>query len=240
MDKDYVMSLLQDRDDMKDPRLINRGDYIDASLYQMLKEADTKHFNRVFKRNDDILYIKHTPYRVEVMCKECGRLFIAELSKTAICKSFSGILCDECKAKQELAKVALKEKQDEYYRNLLDMRTQNFIDTLFSPKELVHIQHPSKIFKEYVDDAKIKELVNSLSYEAFLGSAYWECIRLYKLKQAGYSCSLCNSKKGLNVHHRTYTHHGLEHKRIYADQDLIVLCKDCHAKFHGKGVYAEL
>jgi 5-methylcytosine-specific restriction endonuclease McrA len=35
----------------------------------------------------------------------------------------------------------------------------------------------------------------------------------------------------VNVHHRTYEHHGEEHQ--YLD-DLILLCHPCHSKFHGK------
>lgn len=38
-----------------------------------------------------------------------------------------------------------------------------------------------------------------------------------------------SSKEGLNVHHNSYAHHGQEHKHL---EDLVVLCNNCHKKFH--------
>lgn len=80
----------------------------------------------------------------------------------------------------------------------------------------------------------IKEKVNELTYNDFLKTTYWKGIKEYKLNKANHKCALCNSKKNLNVHHKTYERHGLEHLYEVADEDLIVLCKDCHAKFHDK------
>lgn len=56
----------------------------------------------------------------------------------------------------------------------------------------------------------------------------WKEARRRALKRAGFACQLCNSKdKTLNVHHRTYERRGNEQ-----NNDIIVLCEDCHRKFH--------
>ena len=98
-----------------------------------------------------------------------------------------------------------------------------------------------KGLKNFVMDASniydhnyIKREVNKLQYKDFLKTAYWQGIRKYKLDKANNKCALCNSKKRLNVHHKTYDRHGTEHLPEVADEDLIVLCQDCHAKFHDK------
>nr|DAW76172.1 MAG TPA: Protein of unknown function (DUF968) [Bacteriophage sp.] len=36
------------------------------------------------------------------------------------------------------------------------------------------------------------------------------------------------------MHHKTYENHGREFNRDIADSDLIVLCRECHEKFHDK------
>jgi len=51
------------------------------------------------------------------------------------------------------------------------------------------------------------------------------------VSQRGGKCELCGKKKNLHVHHTTYENHGLEHIHL---NDLMVLCKICHAKFHDK------
>ena len=81
---------------------------------------------------------------------------------------------------------------------------------------------------------KIQDAVRSLSYSDFLQTPYWDGVRNYKLRKSGYKCELCGKSGILNVHHKTYENHGLEHLRSIANKDLIVLCKDCHYKFHDK------
>ena len=67
------------------------------------------------------------------------------------------------------------------------------------------------------------------SYETYLQSPEWDRKRKAALKRAEYHCQLCNGQEKLNVHHRTYDRLG--HER---SADLIVLCENCHAQFHGK------
>lgn len=69
------------------------------------------------------------------------------------------------------------------------------------------------------------------SYKDFLLSPAWEALRSAALIYAGNCCQICNSKKHLNVHHRHYNNAWGQEKL----NDLTVLCRKCHAKFHGIG-----
>ena len=73
-----------------------------------------------------------------------------------------------------------------------------------------------------------------MDYHDFLKTPCWHGVRSYKLRNAKYCCELCGKKGVLNVHHKTYENHGREFDRDIADSDLIVLCRECHEKFHDK------
>ncbi|MGL5347563.1 MAG: hypothetical protein ACRDA3_09425 [Peptostreptococcaceae bacterium] len=67
-------------------------------------------------------------------------------------------------------------------------------------------------------------------YKDYLKTIHWDDMRKYKLKEANYKCQLCGVKETeLHVHHNNYDNLGDE-----CPSDLIVLCKDCHSKFHNK------
>lgn len=69
-----------------------------------------------------------------------------------------------------------------------------------------------------------------MEYQDYLATDEWRQRRAVAIDWARGACQLCNSpKKPLNVHHRTYDRLGAE-----LPADLVVLCKDCHAKFHDK------
>lgn len=68
------------------------------------------------------------------------------------------------------------------------------------------------------------------AYAEYLLSDVWQGKRTAALERAGNRCQLCNGTKILNVHHRTYERIGAE-----APEDLTVLCRSCHAKFHDVG-----
>lgn len=64
-------------------------------------------------------------------------------------------------------------------------------------------------------------------YLAYLLSGGWRARRNRALKDAGYRCSRCPSKRDLEVHHLTYERLGGER-----DSDLAVLCAGCHRAEH--------
>ena len=64
-------------------------------------------------------------------------------------------------------------------------------------------------------------------YRLYLKSPEWQEIRQQILRFWDYKCATCYSEYDLHVHHRTYKRVGNEELN-----DLIVLCENCHAKFH--------
>lgn len=76
------------------------------------------------------------------------------------------------------------------------------------------------------DNLSASEL-RSMPYKEYLQTQHWKDTRYAAMKRAGFSCQICNSKKPLQTHHRTYERRGFE-----LPSDLIVLCADCHKHFH--------
>lgn len=88
-----------------------------------------------------------------------------------------------------------------------------------------------------------------MPYDKYLQTPHWKWLRSRALHKADYRCQVCNSRKSLEVHHRTYQsipfethpHHSFPmmwneagKDEDFDHNDLIVLCNDCHALFHHK------
>lgn len=73
------------------------------------------------------------------------------------------------------------------------------------------------------------KFVAKFTYKEYLASPEWQKKRKAKLAASGNKCQLCASSKDLNVHHNTYTR-----VRKELPEDLVVLCRECHEKFHDK------
>lgn len=73
--------------------------------------------------------------------------------------------------------------------------------------------------------------LRTMPYKQYLQTPEWQERRKAALKRAGYKCQVCNRSRQLHTHHRTYERRGAELAR-----DLIVLCDECHALYHGKGL----
>lgn len=91
---------------------------------------------------------------------------------------------------------------------------------------LVHTVHINNILeaKSYIWSIVYKEY-----HKRVLKGSHWKSLKLQAIHRAGNRCQLCNAKGRLHVHHRTYENIGNE-----SLNDLIVLCNDCHEKFHDK------
>lgn len=87
----------------------------------------------------------------------------------------------------------------------------------------IEYQKRTDAFNQRVADLR------AMPYRDYLETDHWKDIRKQMLKRAHFSCQLCSAKGELHVHHRTYENRGNEQ---YGD--LIVLCANCHAKFHDK------
>lgn len=66
-----------------------------------------------------------------------------------------------------------------------------------------------------------------MNYQEYLKSSKWEYIREWILTFWDHRCTICNSRKEVQVHHRTYERLGNE-----LTTDLIVLCDRCHELHH--------
>lgn len=95
-----------------------------------------------------------------------------------------------------------------------------------SPKERIN-----QIRYSNVNWKTISDHIKGMEYQDFLQTPYWKAIAAHSKYRAGYRCQVCNSAYDLATHHRDYKIHGSEHANIY---ELVVLCDDCHSKFHGQ------
>ncbi len=77
----------------------------------------------------------------------------------------------------------------------------------------------------YVDPPK----PTVVDYGEYLRSESWAAKRRRALKFWRYRCCLCNSRVRPHTHHRTYERIGDE--RL---EDLVILCRACHAHHHRK------
>lgn len=67
-----------------------------------------------------------------------------------------------------------------------------------------------------------------LGYQEYLTTDAWRRKSDFMKTRFGHRCQLCNRRGNLNTHHRTYERVGAE--RV---DDLTVLCRKCHERFHG-------
>ena len=249
MDKEFVKMIITTKDN-KDKRLIMSGDFIDNELFETLCNTTQKLANKAFYSYSSTEIIKSN-YDVEIKCSDCGSMHVENGSKTAIFNTIRKLkgyhsyygnalntLCNEClrklqyeKEKQEkLAKEEYETRvasETDYYKKYILDPNMEFDDDTSTKDKIETVMHIG-----CADENSIKRKIKSMQYSDFLKTQYWEGVRCYKLRKADFKCELCGTKGKLNVHHRTYENHGLEHRRSVADKDLIVLCEKCHKKFH--------
>jgi 5-methylcytosine-specific restriction endonuclease McrA len=69
--------------------------------------------------------------------------------------------------------------------------------------------------------------LKKMPYAEFLKTSFWYVVRERVRQRDGNLCQMCGDERQniLEVHHRTYEHHGREDEYI---GDLILLCDECH------------
>lgn len=192
--------------------------------------------------------------REETVCKtnitDTIKKIKSERNKKArIASYFSSVrlLCSECENKRKEQEKIESEKYQKKFVEESEKKNEDYVTQYLdnnrsfnkdvSPKiKIFTIMKKGNFLSEnyFLDDEYIQSVIKKMSYSDFLKTPYWDGVRNYKLKKSGYCCELCKKKGVLNVHHKNYENHGLEHLERVADKDLIVLCKDCHEKFHDK------
>ena len=200
----------------------------------------------------DIFYGSECPYKVELTCKYCGNTFIRELGKGKIYNLIEDkvdesdvdiLFCESCAQEHIVNELNCRlldiqnndALMEEKRLNKIQHNTEYYIDNFLNPEcSWVETFPQNKRFYELsaysVNEKDIKDHIKGMSYYDFLNTPYWKAIAQQVKYKAGFKCQLCGSNQNLNVHHRTYEHHGEELK--YMKSDLIVLCKHCHEKFH--------
>lgn len=112
-----------------------------------------------------------------------------------------------------------------------DMKVDAPIDFRQAFNRIVH-EFKGKRGKQFA------EYINSMNYHNFLNTLYWNIVshrKRYKIRK----CAICGSRQNLQVHHLTYENHGYEHRKRVFDNDLQVLCQDCHSVIHGETQYVK-
>lgn len=92
-------------------------------------------------------------------------------------------------------------------------------EELFSPEARRRLSRKSQV----------KHETSYSRYSGYIQSSHWKDIRRQRLAMDGFQCSICGTAKNLEVHHLTYERLG--HEDL---DDLVSLCKRCHAKVHEK------
>ena len=122
-----------------------------------------------------------------------------------------------------------------FFNALENLRTNHIYEYCSYPKhELTYedyraIDNAVSIFRvtNHITDEYGDSRTN---YDDYIKSPQWRQIRAMMLNKYG-KCQLCSSTKNLEVHHNSYDHIGEEKEHL---EDLVVLCHDCHSKFHNK------
>nr|DAU90325.1 MAG TPA: HNH endonuclease bacteriophage, HNH Endonuclease, DNA.52A [Bacteriophage sp.] len=130
----------------------------------------------------------------------------------------------------------LEEQADEWIeqeKTLTLDPTKQFNPGISVKEKFELIQPPQDSKGEH--ERLLEQAVKSMKYHDFLKTPYWNACACRRRQMAGYACELCGATGvALQVHHKTYEHHGMEHIERILRKDTVVLCENCHAKFHNK------
>lgn len=212
-------------DDIK--KLIElKNKYTMSYIRQCIKKCESKQ-DRIF-------------FNVERRCYDCSTILHIAVSKTELENIIQEIgkqyRCKDCEKKLKEQKKAKAELSKQNEENRRVYTTNMFITNYLNPECSWNIPPKnwyralcSEYHSWFIDTKAIKDFISSMDYKDFLQTPYWKAISMHVRYKSGYKCQVCNSKKFLNVHHRSYKHHGEEINHL---EDLIVLCNNCHSTFH--------
>lgn len=242
IDIDFIRRKIYKPDENK--LKIMPGDEIPIEVINILKDGHYKDREECFGPGDP-----KTLCTVHLNCTQCNAETTAMLSKTGTLNYLKGskkVLCDGCARKaqeqtvkekaeaQALHEAEEKADQDRYDANtnrIINQYVNKTIDGTLSQGELIAIW--KDIDNSSFDNDKVATAIKLLPYKTFLQTPYWKAISYQAKRRSRFSCCVCGSRQALSTHHKTYGEHGCEHT-YYGMRELIVLCQDCHAKFHDK------
>lgn len=85
-------------------------------------------------------------------------------------------------------------------------------------------------------EIEVENIVKQLKYEGYLQSKKWRDLRHRKLVYENFTCKHCGYSPLINAVEIPLDVHHLTYERFENEDwdDLIVLCRECHKKFHEK------
>ena len=241
MDIEYIKEKIYNLDEK---RKIQPGEYLSAEVIELLRQGNTNSRVTCFSKTADVSPSKNKClFPAELVCSHCNNITVQNISKTNLFNYLQGrseIVCDDCRneikskkesyaTRKQKYQEEIKQATEQYIKNYLD--PEKTLDKSLSPKERTYLIIAKK---DNVDYKIVSKYINSLSYQDFLNTPYWHVISEYKKFKSNYKCAICGGNIKLATHHSSYKRHGKEHEYVVIDEDLIVLCQDCHDKFHDK------
>ncbi len=219
---------------------IDHADVLDRSVLKFLAD-------RRWRQTDvlNLLACGDGTWRVEIRCECCGAWFWTDFTKTRLALLLKDmqegkkplVWCPACAETKKAEKASDARTQEERWAALRLKKTAAFISIYLSPDSVWHVPQKRWFYALiedicHCDKEAIASHIQQMDYAVFLATPYWKGVASRVRQQARFSCSLCSEKeRSLEVHHRTYEHHGYEHMHL---EDLICLCDLCHSKFHDK------
>lgn len=242
--KDYIRSL------KTPPQLIRRGHLYSAAelseLQKLYEECNPKSvFFRLLETKTD------RPFIIEKTCRApkeslkkrsgyrnhegCGGREIVHVGRGEI-ESYlrgEGHSCISCKEQEELR----NKRRYEAMGIEKSHATTEYINTICNPEyswnEATKLGDMWRAVHADVYQMSVESHLKTLAYGDFLKTPYWKAIAQKVRQRANWRCQMCNTKRALEVHHRSYDCHGREHDNL---GDLIAICRECHGLHHGKEV----
>lgn len=174
------------------------------------------------KRNDKESDF-HFHGQIEPLRAECDTLLIEDSTGAYISPIMD--IDGSCWQEDETFGQALAEPTD---------RTREYIKKVCLPCDPSLIVFTKEMMQyvlkaEGVDEDAVMRHNSFLPYDDYLKTPYWYYVSGRVKWAAKQRCSRCGRPLDLQVHHLTYEHRGIESKY---PEDLICLCKRCHAKVH--------
>lgn len=132
------------------------------------------------------------------------------------------LICPICKS-ESLSLSKSNNFENQAYSNgismIVECKNKHVIEML-----LVNFDEITQISFRHVN--------GKIEYYDYIKTEPWKSLSNELKIRAGMRCQLCNklgNLGNLHAHHRTYENLGNE-----KEGDVIILCSDCHAKFHNK------
>ena len=181
-------------------------------------------------------------FKIELKC-ECGEKHFVEVSKTKLMRYMrynTNFKCAKCEFKESQEKKKNEKKRIKMAKQKIERDKETYKNLYLNPEASfpegsiakdcyaikMNIEYYLKLFKkdelkDYIDE--------NLTYQEYLATPYWQFISYYFKNNNNFKCSLCGKQGTLNLHHNTYKNKG---KELLNSKDVIVICNECHKKFH--------